>query len=51
MIVDAHHHFWRYTSEEFDWIASDTLRRDFGPRDLEETIRRTARPESSPYEN
>ena len=39
MIVDAHHHFWRYTPEEFGWIASDALRRDFGPKELEETIR------------
>ena len=39
MIVDAHHHFWRYTLEGFGWIASDALRRDFGPKDLEETIR------------
>lgn len=43
MIVDAHHHFWRYTPEEFGWIASDALRRDFGPKELEETIRGTAR--------
>lgn len=39
MIVDAHHHFWRYTPEEFGWIASDALRRDFGPEELEETLR------------
>ena len=43
MIVDAHHHFWRYTPEEFGWIASDALRRDFGPKELAETIRRAAR--------
>ena len=41
MIVDAHHHFWRYTPEEFGWIASDALRRDFGPKELEATIRGT----------
>lgn len=39
MIIDAHHHFWRYTPEEFGWIASDALRRDFGPKELAETIR------------
>ncbi len=39
MIVDTHQHFWRYTDEEFGWISSDALRRDFGPADLAETLR------------
>ncbi|MGN0877428.1 MAG: amidohydrolase family protein [Kiritimatiellia bacterium] len=39
MTVDAHHHFWRYTPEEFGWIADAALRRDFGPAELAETIR------------
>jgi len=36
MRVDAHHHLWRYTPEEFGWIddAMCTLRRDFLPGDL-----------------
>lgn len=38
MIIDAHHHFWRYTDEEFGWISSDALRRDFSPADLAATI-------------
>ena len=31
MIIDSHHHTWRYTTEEFDWISDDLkiLRRDF----------------------
>ncbi len=36
MRIDSHHHFWRYTPEEFGWIddAMATIRRDFGPEDL-----------------
>lgn len=36
MRVDAHHHLWRYTPEEFSWIGEDSamLRRDFLPADL-----------------
>lgn len=39
--IDAHHHFWRYTPKEFDWIDEDmsVLRRDFMPNDLELEIR------------
>lgn len=34
--IDAHHHFWNYTPEEFGWIDDDMakLRRSFGPADL-----------------
>jgi len=34
--IDAHHHFWRYTPEEFGWIGDDlrVLRRNFYPADL-----------------
>ena len=37
MRVDAHHHLWRYTPSEFDWIdeSMQALRRDFLPIDLE----------------
>ena len=40
MIIDAHHHLWHYTPEEFDWISPDmaAIRRDFLPADLDETI-------------
>lgn len=36
MRVDAHQHFWRYSSEEFGWIndAMAAIRRDFLPDDL-----------------
>ena len=36
MKIDAHHHCWRYTPEEFDWINYDmrSIRRDFSPADL-----------------
>ena len=34
--IDAHHHLWRYTPEEYDWIDEDmrVLRRDFLLSDL-----------------
>lgn len=34
--IDAHHHLWRYTPEEFDWLEGplEPLRRDFLPADL-----------------
>lgn len=40
MKIDAHHHFWKYTPEEYDWIDDEmaVIRRDFLPADLEQTI-------------
>ena len=34
--IDAHHHLWRYTPTEYEWIDKDmaALRRDFLPADL-----------------
>ena len=34
--IDAHHHLWRYTPQEYGWIDQEmsVLRRDFLPRDL-----------------
>lgn len=34
--IDAHHHLWRYTVDEFGWIdeSMQKLRRDFLPADL-----------------
>ncbi len=34
--IDAHHHLWRYTPEEYGWIDEEmtVLRRDFLPQDL-----------------
>ena len=36
MRVDSHQHFWRYTPEDYPWIAPDwqVLQRDFLPDDL-----------------
>lgn len=41
MKIDAHHHFWKYSPEEYDWIdeAMRVIRRDFLPADLAATIR------------
>jgi len=35
-VIDAHHHLWRYTPEEYGWIDEpmQALRRDFMPQDL-----------------
>ncbi|TWT91080.1 Amidohydrolase [Pseudobythopirellula maris] len=35
-MIDAHHHFWSYDSQEYDWITPEmqVLRRDFLPADL-----------------
>ena len=39
--IDAHHHLWRYTPSEYDWIdeSMEMLRRDFMPDDLEVAMR------------
>ncbi|HWW87999.1 MAG TPA: hypothetical protein VNZ26_30585, partial [Vicinamibacterales bacterium] len=36
MQIDAHQHFWRYTTDEYDWIddSMSALRRDFLPSAL-----------------
>jgi len=36
MIIDSHHHFWKYTPAEYGWIDDSmaAIRRDFGPSDL-----------------
>ncbi len=36
MRIDAHHHFWRYTREEYGWMGDEmaAIRRDFLPEDL-----------------
>jgi L-fuconolactonase len=35
-VIDAHHHLWRYSADEYDWISDDmaVLRRNFLPDDL-----------------
>ncbi len=42
--VDAHHHLWRYTAEEYGWIddAMNALRTDFLLDDLAPLLRDTA---------
>jgi L-fuconolactonase len=39
--IDAHHHFWKYSSTEYPWIddSMQVIRRDFLPSDLEKEIR------------
>lgn len=41
MRIDAHHHFWHYTPDEYEWIddAMTAIRRDFLPGDLAEETR------------
>jgi len=38
--IDAHHHLWRYTPQEYDWIdgSMEVLRRDFLADDLREAM-------------
>ena len=40
--IDAHHHFWKYSAKEYDWIEDNmsALRRDFLPADLKAEIAR-----------
>jgi L-fucono-1,5-lactonase len=40
--IDAHHHLWRYTPEEYGWIGEQmgVLRRDFLPYDLKALLDR-----------
>lgn len=40
MIVDSHHHFWRYDPVEYEWISDSmrALRRDFLPADLRREV-------------
>jgi L-fuconolactonase len=43
MRIDAHQHFWRYTSEEYAWIddSMSCLRREFLPEHLDPELKRT----------
>ena len=40
-MIDAHHHFWRYDAQEYDWLGDNmaALRRDFLPAGLEREIK------------
>ena len=33
--IDSHHHFWDPATREYPWLTDPTLRRPFGPADLE----------------
>ena len=39
--IDAHHHLWRYSKEDYGWIGPgmEALARDFLPKDLQEEMR------------
>ncbi len=41
MTIDSHHHFWRYTPDEYGWLTDEmsAIRRDFQPSDLEVALR------------
>jgi L-fuconolactonase len=43
MVLDTHHHFWKYNPVEFGWIADEmaSIRRDFLPSDLKKTLAST----------
>ncbi|MCC7492797.1 MAG: amidohydrolase family protein [Fimbriimonadaceae bacterium] len=36
MVIDSHHHFWKYSAAEYGWIADDqtVLQRDYFPKQL-----------------
>jgi len=40
MIIDSHHHFWKFDPEEYDWIddSMKIIRNDFLPANLKPTI-------------
>jgi L-fuconolactonase len=40
MTIDSHHHFWKYSAQEYGWIddARSSIRCDFLPPDLEREI-------------
>jgi len=41
MRIDSHHHFWRYSPQEYPWIDPKwPIRRDFLPADLEAELNR-----------
>jgi L-fuconolactonase len=40
MIIDSHHHLWKYSAAEYGWISPQmmAIRRDFLPEDLEKLM-------------
>ena len=40
MMIDAHHHLWKYSAAAYGWISPEmrAIRRDFLPADLEKLM-------------
>ncbi|MCU1234213.1 MAG: amidohydrolase 2 [Candidatus Solibacter sp.] len=40
MMIDAHHHLWKYSTAEYGWISPEmrVIKRDFLPEDLEKLM-------------
>ena len=43
MMIDAHHHLWKYNPEEYEWIddSMSVLKRDYLPEDMEPELQLT----------
>jgi L-fuconolactonase len=43
IMIDAHHHFWKYKAEEYGWIddTMSVLKQDYLPEDLELELQKT----------
>jgi len=41
MIIDSHHHLWKYTPEDYGWMdeSMEILKKDYLPEDLEPILR------------
>jgi len=44
MIIDSHHHLWKFNTHEYGWMdeSMEVLKRDYLPFDLEQEIKKTA---------
>ncbi len=40
MIIDSHHHLWKYNADEYGWMdkSMEVLKRDYLPVDLEDEL-------------
>ena len=40
MIIDSHHHLWKYNADEFGWMdqSMEVLKRDYLPAKLENEL-------------
>jgi len=43
MIIDSHHHLWKYAPEDYGWMdeSMEILKKDYLPQDLEPRLRET----------